>query len=757
MAYARPIAEVTNADVALVGGKGASLGEVTRLGIPVPPGFCLTIQAYQDFISAHGLSPRIQEVLASFDTSKQEQREEAAGRIGDFILQGELSPELIGEVLEAYQGLGEPPVAVRSSATAEDLPDASFAGQHDSYLNVVDGQQLLNSIKLTWSSLWSPRAIDYRNRHGFDHGGVQMAVVVQEMVSAEVSGVMFTVDAPTRDATRMLINSSFGLGEGIVSGALTPDSFTVDKSDYAAKEQRLGLKELMVVGAPSGGTMRQAVAPERQQELSLSPGQLAEVAQLGWRLERHFGGPQDVEWAMYNGKVYILQSRPLAGMEGMEEVSWENLVPGARWLRTWRIGEWLSDPVTPLFATTLLPWLVAGREKQGFRHLGWRAAKTFQMPEPWYIIVNGYFFTRADLPFRPSSANADPAERAAILTKRTGWLQRWHRKHLPRYLKHVETLREFNLSRASASGVLAFLEGLCKDAGELWYILAPIGFGFEEFFFVPFYNQYAKGQDGPHYTVFFSGYDNKVLEGQRVLYDLAEEIKRDPQLVALFQGEAEKVLGELPGVRRGAAPLARLNDYLREYGHQVYTFDFYFPTLAERRDLLVHLLQSYLGQQRPDSFKELALQARDRRRAQTNALRLMRQTAPDQVDAFQKLLRWHQLCARLREDITFYFQLGWPLMRAAVLELGRRLAQSGAIEREEQIFFLEKAEVQDAASRLDSSGQFQQGLAQMAKERQQTWDKHRRLSPPPPNTASGGPCLGEPFPAPVGRLRTGTG
>ena len=221
--------EVGREDLGLVGGKGANLGELTRASIPVPPGFVVTADTYFRFIDQAGLEPAIRKELFNLDVHDSRTLNERAANIRRRIIEAPMPPRLADEIREAYRELGEGPVAVRSSATAEDLPDASFAGQQSTYLNVIGPDNVVLAVQACWASLFEGRAIFYREEAGYDHMKVGLAVPVQRMVQSEKSGVMFTVEPVTSDATRITIEAVYGLGEGIVSGEISPDLYMVHK------------------------------------------------------------------------------------------------------------------------------------------------------------------------------------------------------------------------------------------------------------------------------------------------------------------------------------------------------------------------------------------------------------------------------------------------------------------------------------------------------------------------------------------------
>ncbi|PSQ44298.1 phosphoenolpyruvate synthase [Halobacteriales archaeon SW_7_68_16] len=304
----RWLSDVRSSDVGSVGGKAASLGELTEAGLPVPPGFVVTADTYREFIEWAGIA---EELFAAVDVDVEDTAAltEAEERARELILNAELPDDLREEIESAYEAMsGEPYVAVRSSATAEDLPDASFAGQQETFLNVT-ATDLLDRVRECWASLFTQRAIYYRERQGFDHDRVDIAVVVQRMVDADASGVLFTSHPSTGDG-RMIVEAAWGLGEAVVSGAVSPDNYVVDRASGEVTEVTIADKKLMHV-REGDGTVEHEVPDEDRERRVLPDEDLATLRDLGERAEGHYGTPQDVEWAIVDGEVFVLQSRPI--------------------------------------------------------------------------------------------------------------------------------------------------------------------------------------------------------------------------------------------------------------------------------------------------------------------------------------------------------------------------------------------------------------------------------------------------------------
>ncbi len=289
--------EVGREDLGLVGGKGANLGELTRASIPVPPGFVVTADTYFRFIDQAGLEPAIRKELFNLDVHDSRTLNDRAANIRRRIIESPMPPHLADEIREAYRELGEGPVAVRSSATAEDLPDASFAGQQSTFLNVIGPDNVVRAVQACWASLFEGRAIFYREEAGYDHMKVGLAVPVQKMVQSEKSGVMFTVEPVTSDETRITIEAVYGLGEGIVSGEISPDLYMVHKESLQILDKtvtpRNGVRSGGRFGWWSRGHERLAASARPPAEAQkLSDDEIRELARIGRSVEDHYGSHQ---------------------------------------------------------------------------------------------------------------------------------------------------------------------------------------------------------------------------------------------------------------------------------------------------------------------------------------------------------------------------------------------------------------------------------------------------------------------------------
>lgn len=316
-------AELSKQDIPLVGGKGANLGELTQAGIQVPPGFCVTADAYRHFIQSTGLQDKIRTLMAETNLNDTRDLEAKTSTIREMITSTPMPAEIKEEIVSAYESLSTAGslarVAVRSSATAEDLPDASFAGQQDTYLNILGDQEVLDYVQKCWASLWTSRAAYYRQTQGFNHFEVYLAVVVQKLAAADKAGVAFTSNPVTNHRDEIVINASWGLGEAVVAGLVTPDDYIVEKGTWNIKQIEVAEKKLMVTRDLENeiGTrtvpVRERLGEAYVARQCLSNQDIVRLAQICSRIEQHYNMPMDIEWAYdaSDDQFYLLQARPI--------------------------------------------------------------------------------------------------------------------------------------------------------------------------------------------------------------------------------------------------------------------------------------------------------------------------------------------------------------------------------------------------------------------------------------------------------------
>lgn len=313
--------EVNHQDITDVGGKGANLGEMYHLKIPVPNGFVVTSSAYFNFVNINNLPQKIKQILESTDVDHPDQLNSASNRIKNLIKKSDIPNDIAIDIMKAYKklsaygGLQNLAVAVRSSATAEDLPEASFAGQQETFLNVVGESNVITRVRDCWASLFTPRAIFYRQKKKFDHFKVGIAVPVQKMVQSDVSGIMFTINPVNNNKNQIIVETIWGLGEYIVQGTVTPDQYIVDKNDWEITSSTVTPQTIQLIRNGSQETVEKPVPKSKQSRQKINSSQIIHIAKIGQKLHNHYGKAQDIEFAVEKNKIYIVQTRPVTTID----------------------------------------------------------------------------------------------------------------------------------------------------------------------------------------------------------------------------------------------------------------------------------------------------------------------------------------------------------------------------------------------------------------------------------------------------------
>ena len=385
--------ETANDDLELLGGKGRSLTNLVNQGFAVPTGFHLTTNAYRSFVASNDLQGKILDLAQPTLKNRQASFEKASVAIQSLFEKAEVSQDIASAVSSAYEALcdgnaGPIPVAVRSSANAEDLPNLSFAGQQETYLNIHGSDEVTQAAKKCWASLWTPQALNYRHQNGIPQDSVAMSVVVQELVPADVAGILFTANPATGERSEMVVNASYGLGESVVSGQITPDTFIVNREDGSVKESMIGTKEFQINAVAGQGTTDAVVSKAKQGQPVLTEKQINELWSTAERVLGAYGDvPQDIEWAIRDCQLYLLQARPITNLPVQPiDIEW-NVPKPATYVSRRQIVENMPDPICPLFEELYLTeGLESTRKGQSLMVGG----------GPMFITVNGYAYQRFD-------------------------------------------------------------------------------------------------------------------------------------------------------------------------------------------------------------------------------------------------------------------------------------------------------------------------------------------------------------------------
>jgi phosphohistidine swiveling domain-containing protein len=716
--------------LALVGGKGMVLRDLASAGFPVPPGFLIPTTAYRRFIAANAVQATIDAALRDLDVAVPASLERAAQTIRQAFHAAAIPAEIEEAIRAAYAALGEPAVAVRSSATAEDLPDLSFAGQQETFLNVRGANRLLASMRDCWASLWSARAIGYRQQMGVGQDDVAMAVVVQRMVPSEVAGVLFTANPATGNRDEMIVEATAGLGEALVAGEVTPELYRLDR-------QSPGVTELIPAQQkPDGEAPESAVGTSSADgrvrgERLLSDPLLRDLAELGQRVEAHFGGtPQDIEWAAAGGAVWLLQARPITTLPEAAEPAdlWQSPRPGATWVRR-QVVEHMPEPVSPLFEDLYVNQGLELSAREATSAMGMEGLFDRLLDGPFFITVNGYGYSRANFPL-----NRDTIPLLLLwIVKSLPWLfrhgvQHWRDEGLPRYLATLARWQEIDPATADDETLMRGIRELAIADAVYWFAAAiAIGVAKVSDSVFDSFVRWAAPGSGLNSGLFLRGFPSKTLEMEAELDAIARRVRQSAELRDyVIATPAAKLLEDLPPTPAGEALWADLERYFARYGHQIYNLDFVAPTLIE--DPLPALL-GVKGLVREPGQDALARQAsvareRDRLTAETAA-----RFDPIRRFIFRKLVSWAQRFAPYREDALFYVGAGWPMLRRFAHELGRRLTEAGVLDTADQVYYLTSDELADAIA-AQRDGRTLPHFAELARERQALREARKRLHPP---------------------------
>ena len=664
--FVLPLGAVGRDDLATAGGKGANLGELIRAGFPVPDGVVVTTDAYAAVVEHARLAPA---VAAAAD--------DGGTALRDAFAAVEIPAELRTAILDAYALLGGGPVAVRSSATAEDLPGAAFAGQQDTYLNVVGPDALLDAVRRCWGSLWTERAISYRARRDVDPAGVRIAVVVQKMVPAAFAGVLFTANPVTGARDEVVVEASSGLGEAVVSGLVTPDHYVVD-ADGRVRERRRGRREVVVRATDGGGVEHSAVTEADTAHEELPDAALTELAALGREVAEHFGRPQDVEWAWADGRLWLVQARPMTALPPAP-------IPLSRIQRL--IGPQIAEylPVRP-YPIDVSGWIARGIGRMVERMLseipGLRLSFADVVPEVDGV-VDRY------VPPRPQ-----PTRRTLTAPFRnTPRIRRFHPARWtrdPRFARFEREVRELAAVdvRAVSWGELAALPERALAATQIITdlrvdYLPRAGFDLLRLRLLQVL------LNRRHVTGLTLGTRSRTEDANRELQRLAERVRADGALRAVFGLEPEPLAERIEHDPAFAGFRAELTAFLAEYGHRETASPLLMstPTWSDAPTTVLGMVKVLVaGDASPVTDRA------ERAERELLAHPLVRLSRSE--ERVRRVLAAARAGIAFREDTHFHGTRVLPALRRAVLEMGRRLAEAGVLREPDDVLHLRLEELE---------------------------------------------------------------
>jgi len=742
--YVLGLEEIDQTQVAIVGGKGAHLGELSRIeGIRVPAGFCVTTDAFRRIMAeAASIDDRLDR-LSRLKPDDRDAIRALSAEIRQAIEGIAIPDDLAAAITRPLAQLGQQTAyAVRSSATAEDLPTASFAGQQDTYLNVVGSAAILEHVSRCWASVFTERAVTYRLRNGFDHRKVRMAVVVQRMVFPQVSGILFTADPVTGNRKVVSVEATFGLGEALVSGLVNADVFKVRDDHVIART--IGTKQLAIQASPTSGTQQQVIEPEQQARPALTDTQVVGLAHLGRRIEAHFGCPQDVEWCLVDDDFHIVQSRPITTLFPIpaagDEENHVYLSVGHQ--------QMMTDPMKPLGLsvwqlTTPRPMSEVGGRLfvDVTRVLGSAASRTALLglvgkSDPLMRDALENALERGD--FIPSLANEDsawtpPGAGSTAIDTDPAIVA----DLIARNQASTTTLKR-DIGKESGSALLDFiladiqeLRRIMFDPRNMQVIMA----GMEATWWLNDQLLTWLGEKNAADTLTQSVPNNVTSEMGLALLDVADVIRPHPEVVAFLQRvEDEDFLNALPRVAGGRDARDAIRAWLDKYGMRcVGEIDITRPRWSDRPATLVPLILGHVKNFEPGEGKRRFEQGRREAWKREQELLERLRELPDgerKAEETKRMIDRVRTFAGYREYPKYGMVSRYAVYKQALMREAERLVRASVLRDREDIFYLRFHELHDVVrtNQVDE---------RLILQRQEAFMSYQALMPPRVLTSDG--------------------
>jgi pyruvate,water dikinase len=704
----------------------------------------VTTAAYRRFVAENDLQPGIWNALETVDVAQPTSLEAASTAIQALFAAAQTPPDVASAIALAYADLAgrDPVVAVRSSATAEDLSDASFAGQQDTFLNVRGYGEVLAAVKRCWASLWTARAIGYRARQGIGAEGLSLAVVVQKLIPAEAAGILFTVNPVTGRRDQALISAAWGLGEAVVGGLVTPDALVVDKASRAVQEHQIADKQVMTVRV-NGGTEEQPVPAELRRAPVLDDEDAARLVQLGVEIEDLYGIPMDIEWALAGGgeeehRLAIVQARPVTALPpeapGPDPAvepptEWPMPDPKGPYMRG-SIADFMPDPLSPLFATMAVPAINEAMQRTMAETIG---SRTTGLDE-YLTTINDYAYLYVKLGCRDWLWVLFRMGPAIPRLLRNGE-RHWREVARPRYAEAVARWRESPPHELAGTELLEGASQLAAAMGDYLTALQVDAIGAAagtEGLFTAIYDRFVKREGDPPAATLLLGSDSKPIQAEKALYDLAQWCRERVDLAAyLLDTPSTQIATRLADEEALSdadwrAWQHRFGDYLAQYGHSIYDLDFAKPLPANEPLPLLETLKLYIrggGVDPHERQRKLVARREEAIQAALDRVKGLKRRL------FRWALRWAQTFALVREDSIFDIGLGYPVLRRMMHELGGRFFKAGALAEPDDIYWLERAEAERGAAALDQGEPLEDWRGRV-RERQAVRRAEKQVAPP---------------------------
>lgn len=733
----------------LVGGKGAHLGELSKIsGIQVPDGFCVTTVGYQKSIEQNEMFKAFIEKLTCLKVENQKQISQISREIRQIIRETDIPSDVVSEVVTYLARFGEKHAyAVRSSAIAEDLPHASFAGQLDTYLNIIGKEAILEHIKKCWASLFTDRAVIYRMQNGFDHQQVYLSVIIQRMVFPQASGILFTADPLTSNRKILSIDASFGLGEALVSGLVSADNYKIQENEIVHK--KIAAKKLAVTAVKGGGTKTQAVNLEQQKTQTLADKQILQLARIGRKIEDYFDCPQDIEWCLVDDKFYMVQSRPITTLFPIPEANdQENHVYIS-------VGhqQMMTDAIKPLGLSFFLLTTNAPMRKAGGR-LFVDVTQQLASPASRNMLLNGMgqhdpllkdalmtILEREDFIERLPDNDQAPSQRRGSTTARQAQLENNNPSIVADFIKRsqisIEELKH-NIKTKSGSALFDFI---LEDIQELKRIL------FDPQSTAVFMaamnaatwlnekmNEWLREKNAAD-TISQSVSNNITSEMGLALLDVADVIRPFPKVIDYLQSvKDDNFLNEMLKLHGGQEASDAIRAFLNKYGMRCAgEIDITRPRWSEKPLILIPMILGNIKNFEPHASQRLFEQGlHEAMQKEKELLERLKQLP----DGEQKANETKQMIDLIRNFIGYreYPKFGmisrYFIYKQAILNEATQLVQAGVIHEKEDIFYLTFEELHHVVrtNKLDY---------QIISKRKEDYNIYEKLSPPRVITSDG--------------------
>ena len=765
---------ISKKDSDKVGGKATNLGELIKNGFTIPKGFVLTTQGYSLFLKQNNLNELIQKSLAKINFSRYDTIENASKEIRDGIKNSKLPLEIIEEIKDNYDQLLSTNVAVRSSATAEDIASASFAGQYDTFLNLTAISQVIENVKNCYASAWTSRAIAYKNECNIPQSDVKLAVIIQEMVPAKCAGILFTRNPLTTDKNEIIIESNYGLGESVASGQCSPDQFLVQKSAHRGSEEfkildkQIGKKNVAIIPKSleiEGGTVLIELSEQESSRASLSDYQILQLSQIGTQIEKAFNYPQDIEWAIdQNDNIIILQTRPITSKR-IPPLSSEYY-----WTRGYSDDYW-NDPVTPLFFDILGDQLTKVVNMELNSIMGYK-----RMTNKLLKLYNGHVYFNLDvlkrkveneipgmirsedvlnyfpegygqygketiknLPFHIISRIVaelrvmvyDPDGSMSKTAKRYyEWSEELFTPYCDKFDSQLKNLSDTNDTRALLNLAKELDDIMIKHFRLVRYGIAVHNIGMNLMVQYLLTRFLGKKDSSRLFPNLISGLEHKLTETNEEIHKLASFIQKTPDLKSLVLNNKSEDLHDLVKKSTDAKIQVftkNLEIFLKNYGDRGFSREAFYPRWNEAPGYIFDILKSLVQGEIHDfeSYKTKELEYRSK----------IEQYVQSRIRS-QKfgLLKWKILTIILknsrtyivfREDQRFNVDKWFTRNRKVYLEIGQAFKNSGILGDSNDIFFLHKKEISKMASdELDLD------VPSLIKKRKNEFFKYEHAIPP---------------------------